>query len=538
MLAKKLVVSIGVLGVLGQGLPAIAEDAVKATPSQIVVFGDRCPEWVCGFLRPRSRVEALSNDRAAKVNGVPAGKDVDQAVRSPGILYSIKADERKLVLQSPKPEEKKGEKSKVGGAGQSIRITTLDLDRKDNQAVFAADQILVGGERELVPGQALSIPLTFRIGETSVSGEYSGNLLVQHDKGDLLVPITVKVRDSWWMALGVLAFGVVLAAVLSAYQAEGFDRDEVRMMMSKLRRGMKQDVGLDDPKGAVAKLFQQRVEACLEDVEGHLDDKKWEDARKSMKEGQAVWRRWRKDDEAWIAQWNDCSGLKARIGKGGEQIPVDSEYGRQLSLGLDGVLRGMAGCETFDKFGELREPVRRKMQKYFDAKAKYDLVNALRTSISGGDWQTRVADLNRRLEQLSPEDNSGYETWMSDVKGLEQEMKEARKVSPSSPLDGRDAGPSAPVQLPPPPQASSAAPEAEGRIQRRLWWYGAGVRGMAIVLFCGLGFNQVYAGNATFGANPGADYSSLLAWGFSAEMTREAVAKVAQRFKVPVGGEK
>jgi hypothetical protein len=53
-----------------------------------------------------------------------------------------------------------------------------------------------------------------------------------------------------------------------------------------------------------------------------------------------------------------------------------------------------------------------------------------------------------------------------------------------------------------------------------------------------VGFTQVYGGNATFGANPGADYCSLLAWGFSAEMTREAVTKVAQRFNGQVGGEK
>ena len=47
---------------------------------------------------------------------------------------------------------------------------------------------------------------------------------------------------------------------------------------------------------------------------------------------------------------------------------------------------------------------------------------------------------------------------------------------------------------------------------------------VALILLIGTGFNEMYLKNETFGERPFADYFSLLAWGFGAEASREAIA--------------
>jgi hypothetical protein len=54
---------------------------------------------------------------------------------------------------------------------------------------------------------------------------------------------------------------------------------------------------------------------------------------------------------------------------------------------------------------------------------------------------------------------------------------------------------------------------------------------IAITFLAGAGFNQLYADQPTFGAVPWRDYFSLLAWGFGAEATREAVTSSIRNWR-------
>jgi hypothetical protein len=56
---------------------------------------------------------------------------------------------------------------------------------------------------------------------------------------------------------------------------------------------------------------------------------------------------------------------------------------------------------------------------------------------------------------------------------------------------------------------------------------------IAIVFLAGAGFSQLYVDKPTFGDNPWKDYFALMAWGFGAEATRDAVTKVVQGWSLP-----
>ena len=51
---------------------------------------------------------------------------------------------------------------------------------------------------------------------------------------------------------------------------------------------------------------------------------------------------------------------------------------------------------------------------------------------------------------------------------------------------------------------------------------------IALLLLVGAGFSELYIDNETFGNKPFRDYFSLLAWGFGAEASREAIAKAIE----------
>ena len=82
----------------------------------------------------------------------------------------------------------------------------------------------------------IAVPIQFDLKQVPASGEYTGSLIVEHSEGDLVVPVTLKVKDSCHLALPFLVAGFLLAFALSAYQAEGFDRDEMTVKAGQLRR--------------------------------------------------------------------------------------------------------------------------------------------------------------------------------------------------------------------------------------------------------------------------------------------------------------
>jgi hypothetical protein len=88
-------------------------------------------------------------------------------------------------------------------------------------------------------------------------------------------------------------------------------------------------------------------------------------------------------------------------------------------------------------------------------------------------------------------------------------------------------------QIAPAPSAYPLSWEVQVSVaKKRLKLFKGASYATAIVFLAGAGFSQLYVDNPTFGANPWKDYFALLAWGFGAEASREAVTKVVQGWGV------
>ena len=58
--------------------------------------------------------------------------------------------------------------------------------------------------------------------------------------------------------------------------------------------------------------------------------------------------------------------------------------------------------------------------------------------------------------------------------------------------------------------------------------------GVALALLVGVGFNELYITDSTFGATWWSDYMTLLAWGFGAEATRASITDLVRGWNIPV----
>jgi hypothetical protein len=75
------------------------------------------------------------------------------------------------------------------------------------------------------------------------------------------------------------------------------------------------------------------------------------------------------------------------------------------------------------------------------------------------------------------------------------------------------------------PEISAEAPKQAYRRLTQFRWL---TRMVALLLLAGAGFVELYTTRATFGVNGWGDYFALLAWGFGAEASRQAISQVVE----------
>ncbi len=515
---------------------AIAADPIKAVTSQLTVTGTRCVSPIPLFCQ--------APDTAVR-------KVILQATESKSSESTSNTLSDGKLPNSKLPNPQNVEASGI----RAFKVLATDFERTDKSGIISTLQVAPQLDRtaQLLPGKFLSIPVEFKIGEASKSGEFSGTLLIEHSQGDLSIPVALKLKDSIHFALLVLGVGVLLAVWLSTYQATGLDRDEISGQVARLRSQMQLDNSLDEESRSVAEIFRQQVEALLVDVANALDTKNWTEARKSLTDAQVVWTCWRKQRNDWIDQYRFVNeSLRGYMTDGA--IPEETNCAKALTLELNTTLRRMPSYSEPKQFAEFLAPVRSHFQRYLDASTRAKKLDRLFGDLSRQDspnaefFQADVVNLKNELDNLTPSNEDLYKLWNHQADRLEKELEEAIKKAISQPgnssqIDTRSSPDSLPVAVQniPTPSTIVTAPIDE----KTLWWgqfwlqlYQGVGQGAAIVLLCGVGLNQLYGSNPIFGANPIGDYTSLLAWGFSAEVTRESIGKVLQRFKLPGLGEK
>lgn len=408
---------------------------------------------------------------------------------------------------------------------------SLDLSRSDGQSVLPASAITVQADliKQPKPNQ-LSVPVNFNLQQVPSSGEFSGNLRLSYQDGEAVVPVTVSVKDYWLLPLVILLVGTGLGIAVSAYRSQGQPKDEILVRVGRLRSQMQEERELEK-----ASPFQSQIEAYLYDVKMALQGDRLDTGRSAIEQAELVWSKWIKGRGDWLAQLGYRDQLNQRLQDLNPNIP----YVQTVQRGLENVLRQVPNLEGPDKLRDRLDELAQQINRYFQLQSKIKQANTLLTTLPSEQanvWRSKIQILEQQIGNLQPADLEQYTAIQT---GLDAAITELTQLVIQSTLEGVAAKglPGLGVLIPqiaPAPSANTLSWETQASVARqRLKLFKGASYAIAIVFLAGAGFSQLYVDNPTFGANPWKDYFALLAWGFGAEASREAVTKVVQGWGLP-----
>ncbi|NEO11899.1 MULTISPECIES: hypothetical protein [unclassified Moorena] len=423
-------------------------------------------------------------------------------------------------------------------AVKDLQIISLDLNTQDGQEIFPAKLIQPTlPVEEIEANSLLSLPIQFQLDDAPKSGEFSGEFLIKFSENELSVPLTVRIKDPFPIPLGVISIGVILSIAVSSYRNRGKLRDKILVRVGQLRTQLRSDpqlaeTSLVDQFNSIPNPFKTRIEAHLLDVEMALQGERWNDGNQAITQAESVWLKWRKGREDWLALLNYSQTLE-------EKIPttpdLDPPYLQSVRRNLQLAIREAPDQNPQDLYEQL-DDCAKQINKYLQLDAKLrDLDNLLvETTISTQElqsWQRQQKNLRSKLNNLEPTDKKAAQELNGQIEKAITLL--VKQIPPNSTKLGFLITQPELLQRAPGIETPRIVIQEPRLAKIRLWIFSAISYAIAIVLLAGSGFIELYTYKSTFGANLWGDYGVLLAWGFGAEASRDAITKVVANLDLP-----
>ncbi len=464
-----------------------------------------------------------------------------------GIRGAATNETRTLTLRSTDPVN-------------NIRIYAFDLYNSDRDRVFPKSLITVPSQVKLVNNESLeTFPVEFNL-QNSPSGEFQGEILISYDGSEVSVPVIVRVKDPWYLPFTLLVFGVLLGTTVSSYSRSGRVADEIAVSIESLRTQLKSDI--DIPPS-----FASSISTHLIDAEFAKDAQQLDSAQKSVAEARNFWNKWIRQRADWLEALRVGNILKDNLTK----LPlqdVQPRYIQTIQKDLNTLL-AIADIpnpsELGQKINQLSQQqgaylsIQKQLRKLQKTIEKFKLINteqsdcdklqALKEQVTKlnhqlGDLLPSNQEENIELKAIATEINQAFDTFKT--------LEDNNKVENDPPTDNipeieiaesksvKDATTEVPVLSVP----EISSPQTDDNFilkviailirnpTQRLQIFSITGYLTTITFLAGTGFNQLYLESPTFGSNGIKDYFALIAWGFGAEATRNAITNALRKTDV------
>jgi hypothetical protein len=420
----------------------------------------------------------------------------------------------------------------TGNIAQLLQITPSDLELANGSSRIPAQAITVTNPDTLLSAnQTKTLEIQLEGDALHKSGEFKGNLLIQYDGNSQTLPLTIHVKSRARLPWIVLLAGAGLGTGLSLYRAVGLPKDELIVRVGKLRTQMRGETEVP------AERFKAQVEGELIGVETALSNREWETAETHLQSAQTLWTRWLSGKSDWIAQIAYLDDLL-------KEVNDSNAYQQAIKAELENIQRQLADRETPQALADHVRPVREQLEQYRRGDAWLeklsDLSARLKDPAQADFWNQTRARLEDELGALLPDKTDAFNAWLDKVKDAEKELSQAiaKQTTRTNTSTERAATDFFPRGL-----ALGSMPEVgqQGRqnpsqaSKRSLKTFQVVSQTAAIALIAWLGMAEIYERDATFGDQPISDYFGLFAWGFGAEVSRDAIVKALGDLKAAPG---
>ena len=413
--------------------------------------------------------------------------------------------ERRIVLRSEEPLQK-------------LRFIATDLQQEGGTAFFSGDRITARDLPEAIAAnEARTAIVSFHL-RSGNSGEFRGNLLLVHAEGELLLPAIVRIRDPWLYPFVLLLVGVALGYSVATYRGVLKTQDEIVARVGYLRAQVESDREL-------VSTFRNHINRWLLAAEDAIAERNWEDARAALAKGREIWHKWRGDRGGWQQQLNARKTLLKAIK---ESEIAHSPFGRETIARLEQLHLEAPNCEGVRSLHQKLVEIRDRVYRYREGNhllKQCDRHVRDGSAVASDKQCNDVRELKDRLDGLWDASDEDFKDWQQEARSLLANVRED-DGQPESSLDSgtNPTDPSIDSALVIPPVYAIAGVRVR-RARQRLWWFEMVGHAIAVSLLFATGFVKLYASNPIFGSNSTADYLALLAWGFGAEVTRDAIAE-------------
>ncbi|MFW9260518.1 hypothetical protein A4S05_26140 [Nostoc sp. KVJ20] len=431
----------------------------------------------------------------------------------------------------------------------NLKAVALDSFSADNSVVLPAAAIRIPSPPTPVNTQELiSFPVEFNL-QSVPSGEFTGEIVLLYEQAEKVIPVIVRVKDSWPLPLITLLLGTAIGMAVSAYSSQGKLSDEVAVRLENLRTQI-------DPDRAKAHSFWSRADMHLTIAKQAHDAKQIVDAQSALNDAKAVWNKWLQQRPNWLIQFDYCQTLLKRLEKD-DLKSTSTLYVQAIDRELKETLNNAVDIATPEELRQRLDKISEKLNTYIRLNTQLNKLEGLTNFFKSEEddewndkaenlaslnneqhdkWNDTAEYLKQRLSMLLPSQDAEVQELQTDInKDIENLRKLGAKADEAT-SKGMDDGNTEPNLVLPAPslwysdvhiwrKIASLWQTAKGRL--KLFYISSFLISFSVL--AGGGFNQLYWTKPTFGANGWGDYFTLLALGFGAEATRNVVTQVASK---------
>ena len=410
---------------------------------------------------------------------------------------------------------------------ESLQISFRDLySTNDAKTVFPKAAQIVESPAQQNNQLEYEIPLEFDLDKSSNKGEFFGNIVLRYrqnaiDTTQVIVfPVTVKIKSNWYLPLLTIALGTLIGMGLSWYRSKGRPRDEILVRVGRLRTWMGKDAQFDRSKG-----FKSQIEYHLSNVRSAVQEERWEDAESYLTSAKTIWQKWHQGKTLILPQLEYASELEQTV------IDLDPQqpFKNQILYSITEQVEKVPDLDSTEQLKTNLNEIAAKINSYHQLKIQWQQVKKLNAELTkvfpegAKTWQPRLKDWQQKFDRLTIEDD--FDSLLAEFKNAALEIDEAiprgrggTAAKNITVVADKPIIENAPTAIP--LNLSKGLQQANLNLKIFAWISYA----VALILLIGAGFNEMYLKNETFGERPFGDYFALLAWGFGAEASREAIS--------------